>query len=331
MDESMRRIVDSPTDQDMDGINKALSGKWNVCDICGKEGSNWLHCDSWTKWMRYGCGCNVTHCEACKDVAEAKSNEIISANRKKAEEAEREMLRTVKPGGQLARLRYRYCDDFDCSKSFRDWVEGVVGEARMKELLDVPCDRCGKLLGATKYTFEDNDGNRSLKTMHEIEDYCYQVLNRDPATEPFKDMNDWQNSEIKFQTPIWDYYERKGWEHGVMDDREHFNEAFNATKGPDCGGNSDWSYGYYIYHMPTKKCLGRYMKRHGDWAQTVQTNRKQLEQEMKELNERFGDDRYQNEAYLPAAQAIEAKQQWGYYCGKECCAKSTTEQGTLFI
>ena len=330
----MRRIVDSPVDQDMDGINKALSGKWNVCDICGKEGrgSYWLHCDSWTKWMHYGCGCNVNHCEDCKDAANAKSRELINANRKKAEEAEKEMLKTI-TAGQLARLRYRYCDDFNCSHEFREWVQSVVGEDRMKEMLDVPCNACGKLLGPTKYTFEDKDGNRSLKTMQEVEDYCYQVLNRDSNTEPFKNMSNWGNAEIKFQTPIWDYYERKGWSHdlSLCDDRNHFNEASQATKGPDCGGSSEWSYGYYIYHMPTKTYLGRYMKRGGDWVQTVKTNRVQLEQEMKELRERFGDDYHKNEAFYPACQAIENKEKWAYYCGKECCEKSTKEHGTMFI
>jgi hypothetical protein len=331
---NMRALTDSPTNQDIDALGKIGQ---KTCDICGgPDGHMWLHCDSWTKWMRFGCGCNVMHCDKCSDAAKVKSKEIRTANRIKAEEAEREMLRDIKPG-ELARLRYRYYDTFDCGEDFRNWVSSVVGDEKMKEYLDVPCHGCGKLLGQPKYTFEDKDGNRSLKTMDEMEEYSYKVLGRDPKTEPFKCSRDslaaeyqWGSgeTEIAFETPIWDYFERKGWGHNDHDKPEYwarFNEAFNATKGPDCGGKGEWSYGHFIYYMPTRTYLGKFMKRGGDWPQVVQSNREQLDKEKEELRAKLG---YDHPDFWPEYRKIDEKEQWDYYCGKECCPK---QNGTMFI
>lgn len=343
-DVNMRAITDSPTNQDLDALGKIGQTK---CDICGgPDGDFWLHCDSWTKWLRLGCGCNVTHCDKCKDAADARSKELKAANRIKAEAAEVEMLKNMK-SGQLARLRYRYIDDFNCSDDFREWVASIVGEEKMKEYLDVPCKECGKLLGQPKYTFEDKDGNRRLATIDEIEDYCYQVMERNKETEPFKPAYDsfegdfhigaanYHEPEIGFQSQIWDYYERKGWDHNIKNEDfggDHWKEATHNTRGPDCGGTYEWSYGHFIYYLPTKKYLGKLMKRGGDWPQIIQINRKQLEEEQKQLREKLGGDKcYDNPEFWPAYRVIDEKQEWAYFCGKECREKVTKESGTIFL
>ena len=342
-DVSMRRLKDSPTDQDLGAIAKVGQ---RYCDVCGKETENlmWLHCDSWTKWMRYGCGTNINYCsdsEECKAGASTLRVERVKANREKAEEAERNMLREVldKPD-QLPRLRSRWFNDFDCGKPFWDWVVSVVGEEDAEKILVVPCDVCDEILGPFRYTFEDSNGNRSLKSMSEIEQFCYELLDRDPEKSPFKLCgHNKEDGDIGFQSPIWDYYERQGWPHYVGRDEDpeeanRFNEAFNATKGPDCNGDSEWSYGYYIYHMPTRTCLGRFMKRYGDGPQIVQINRQELEEELLELREKFKTERGENyrcDEFYEAMNAIQSKQQWVYFCCKKCNEQCTEIKGTLFI
>jgi hypothetical protein len=342
-DVNMRAMTDSPTNQDLDAIGKIGQNK---CDICGgPDGHMWLHCDSWTKWMRFGCGCNVMHCDNCKDAADARSKELSAANRIKAEAAEVKMLQNMN-AGQLARLRSRYIDSFHCDELFRNWVASVVGEEKMKEYLDVPCKTCGKPLGQTKYTFEDKDGNRRLATVDEIEDYCYQVMGRNKETEPFKPAYDslksdvrvgaanYHTPEIGFQDPIWDYYERKGWDHDIKQEDfsgPQWKEALNATRGEDCGGNFEWSYGHFIYFLPTKTFLGKMMKRGGDWPQIVQINRKQLEEEQDKLRERLGENYHKHPEFISAYKEIDAKQEWVYFCGKDCAAKMTDQGGTIFL
>lgn len=343
----MRRMKDAPADQDVGALGKVNQ---KHCDICGKPTENltWNHCDSWTKWMRFGCGCNLMVCqdEKCKEEAEAKRKELLAANRKKAEEAEIEMLKNIDPG-QLARLRYRYYDSFNCSPEFRDWVQSAVGEDRMKEMLDVPCERCGQTIGPPKYTFEDKDGTKYLWTLDEIERYCYQVMDRDPEKEPFfhkmgSASSDYRvggmKSEILFERPVFHYFVQKGWSTERMtEDQSKWNEAMKATRGPDCGGDYYWSYGHFIYHEPTMTYLGVMAKRDGDWPQVVQSNAAQLEKERNQLRERCGgadgDYGYMDHPdWSDGYRAIEAKKEWTYFCSKACCEESGVEGvGTLFI
>lgn len=313
-----------PAHQDIDAIGKIGS---KICDICGgPDGNIWLHCDSWTKWMRYGCGCNVTYCEKCKDLANGKAKELRAINRAKAEKAEKEMLKDINHK-TLARLRHRYFDDFNCSKEFRDWVESVVGKEKMEELLDVKCDCCGKLLSQTKYFFEDKEGKQSQKTIDEIETYCYEAVGRNPKTEPFKTgfsslsddfrigCSDKQQPEIAFQSAIWDYCERNNLNSQDMDS---FHKAFNATKGVDCGGTGEWSYGYFVYYMPTKTYLGKFRKYGGDWVQIIQTNRKKIEEEQERLRERYGDKYSNNKDFWEEYRSIDEKVEYSYFCSKNC-------------
>jgi hypothetical protein len=332
---NMRRITDSPTDQDLDALGKINK----ACDICGgPNGDIWLHCDSWTKWMRFGCGCNVHHCNTpeCSAGAKLKSQVLRDENRVKAEESERKMLLNIS-SGQLARLRSRYLKDFNCSEDFRDWVQGVVGEERMREFLDVSCACCGKQLGPVKYKFEDKDGKCRLATLDEIESYCYSVLGRDPLTEPFYykwDINsdfrvgvpNEDEPEIAFKSDIWDYFEKKGGGHNCQD-FPSFHEAYKVVNVE----NNEWSGCCFIYHMPTRTCLGRMIQRGGDWPQVVMLNQKQLNDEKDELRKQMGDEYFKNPGFFPACHDIDKKQEWAYYCSKACCEKSTTEQATIFI
>ena len=342
-DMSMRRLKDSPKDQDVAALGKIGQTK---CDICGGEGAtNWLHCDAWTKWMRLGCGTNIMHCGKpdCTAQAHVLKRDVISKNRTEAEETERQMLRNIGPG-QLARLRYRWYDSFNCSEEFWDWVEGVVGEERAREILEVPCACCGKTLGMPRYTFQDQNGVRSLKTIEEIELHCYAVMGRDPESEPFKSelgslkdnvrAGGMRKAEIIFESPIFHYYVQHGWSTERMaDQRDHWDEAIKATRGRDCGRqyNYEWAYGRFIYYQPTMTFLGQFMKRGGDWPQVVQTNRKQQEEALAALRDQYGENCHENEEFWPKHREISEQQEWAYYCGEECRKKSCDQHGTLFI
>lgn len=332
---NMRKIADSPTDQDLDALGKINQ---DTCDICGgPHGDIWMHCDSWTKWMRFGCGCNVHHCNTpeCSAGAKLRAQILREENRAKAEESERKMLLSISPD-QLARLRGRYFSDFNCAEEFRDWVQSVVGEEKMREFLDLNCACCGAQLGPSKYTFEDKDGNRRLVTLAEIESYCYSALGRDPVTEPFYYKWDLQSDfrvgipnedepEIAFKSDIWDYFERKGGGHNH--DFPSFHEAYNIVNVE----NNEWSGCYFVYHIPTRTCLGRMMRRGGDSAQIVMLNRKELDEEKSELRGQICVNPYKDPKFLSAYKAIENKAKWGYYCSKGCCNNSTTNPAAIFI
>ena len=338
---SMRRLKDSPTDQDVGALGKIGQTK---CDICGEEGADhWLHSDSWTKWLRFGCGCTLMTCgkAECAAGAEVLRKQLIAQNREKAEAAEREMLKAT-DAGSLSSLRYRYFEDFNCGQQFRDWVSSVVGEERMREILDVACRQCGKPLGQTRYTFQTPEGVRSLKTIDEIEIFCYERMGRDPQTEPFrtqtKSMGDdfrvggMNEAEIGFERSQFHYFVQKGWPtENMTEQRERWDEAWHATKGQDCGGTNDWSYGYFIYYLPTTTFLGQMMKRHGDWVQIVQLNRKQVEEAQTALRAQYGENYHEHKEFWEQYNEINKMQEWGYFCGKECCSQATTEEGTIFI
>lgn len=284
---------------------EALTKDFDTCQFCGsKIGIIWGHYDSWTKWMRYGCGCNVYYCKNCESQGKSKSIQLKMENRSKAEAAEIKMLKEITPK-QLPRLRSRYLNDFQAGEEFYQWVATHVGEEKANEYLKVPCDICGNHLGITKYTFEDKDGNRSLKTIDEIELYCYQVLNRDPESQPFIP-ND-AEVEIAFQSAAWDYQERNN--------IDHKDTSFNFRRLPD----DFWSYGNFIYYMPTRTFLGKMTKRDGDAPQILQTNYDELSKEQKELRVKH-DNKYTKE-YWEELSVINAKQEWGYYCSKACLAQ----------
>jgi len=339
-DVNMRRLKDAPADQDVDAIAKATKDKI-MCDVCGeREGDIWMHCDSWTKWMRFGCGCNVHYCgDECKEGAEAIKREKLAENGNRAKEAEKKALEDPN-AGQLARIRARYLDAFNCSQEFRDWVESVVGEEKMHEYLDIPCECCGQQLGEIRYFFEDPDGNQSLKPMDEIEIYCREKLGlaeEDPPftikSECYTDKN--KEAEIMLAGPVWDYYERKGWEHGlkyygddaVEGEKARHDEAWDATKDKACGGSCEWMHATFIWHLPTKTYLGKWRKAGGDWPQIVQTNREELDAERKQICEKYGENPDWGKEY----RAVDEKQKWAYFCCKECANKSTGQQGTIFI
>jgi hypothetical protein len=326
---NLSSVTDCPTDQHVDALNKFDENK---CDVCGgPDGNIWMHSDSWTQWLRYGCGCNVMHCQKpeCAKGAEVIRRSKIAENRIKAEEYERETLRNIQPE-QLSRIRYRYHDAFNCGDHFRDWVKSVVGEEKMKEYLDVACDNCNKLIEPPRYKFQDKDGHNHLWMVDEIKDYCYEVTGRNKNDSPF--LHDKENdcSEIEFKTILWDYYERKGWEHNRKDhtspeEAERFDEAFRATN------EDEWAYGQFIYYMPTKTFLGKKSRRGGDLIQVVQSNREQLEKEQEELDRSMGKDKYNNPSFWTEYKAIEKKKTWSYFCGEDCRAKSTNQKGMLFI
>jgi len=311
--------------QDAEAVALATQPKRD-CEVCGKEGGGiiWLHCDSWTKWLRYGCGTNVMYCsDACKEGADRIRKERVSVNAEKAKQSEINTLKKMEyKDSNHQHVLSRFLDTFDESKSFFDWVVEHIGEEGAVKFLKVPCDCCGNYLGATRYSFETPEGERSRKTAFEIERYCYDRTGLNPENELFKDDKD---KEIVPQTSTWDYYERKGWEHNGTDDMVHWREARDAIR------NTFWDSGYFFYHMPTKTFLGKMAKRGGDWTRFLQLNYGEEQVAQDALREKYGGkDEYSKsknfwKEFGDLRTVQERQEVWGWYCGEDCMNKYRTK------
>jgi hypothetical protein len=187
-------------DQHADAINKICSGKMNTCDFCGTaDGVSWLHFDSWTRWLRIGCGCNISCCQNCREQVHDRRIEIIAANREEARKNEDKYL--INPSeGDLCFIRCRYYHAFNCGEDFRDWVASVVGVEKMKEILNVPCQRCGAILGHSQAKPQVVQTN--YRQLLEEEDQLKKRFKSDDDESEYSYMNkvDWKEAFWKLES-----------------------------------------------------------------------------------------------------------------------------------